>query len=406
MTTLFCSHFTSRGSSHSASLLCLLLLAGPDSPLVLGYGTVRAGQDGRVKAEGRARSGIKDKGRDWDDIANSSKIGFGASYVSNPGVAEEEEHDGQEDPSTLNFKSTLSITEDELWESHSSSHCVPIPESMALCQNIGYTTMRMPNLLGHESPAEAVQQSASWLSLLARECHPDARIFLCSLFAPICLDRFISPCRSLCESVKDSCAPIMRCYGYPWPEILQCDQYPADHVMCISSVTSTTVNTGWRTGSKPTNHKDVRNTCQDLIICLAFSVPQASCQDCKLEEASSSKETLETFCKSDFVVKLRLTRLKYSPGSLSQFSLAAKLVVLKDKPLLNGQIRSHLELWLERDATCVGNMTRQHTRGGTFLVMGTVQGGHLVVNKAYVWQKRDKDLMAAVRKWKHHQCRN
>uniref|UniRef100_A0A3Q1BJ35 FZ domain-containing protein n=1 Tax=Amphiprion ocellaris TaxID=80972 RepID=A0A3Q1BJ35_AMPOC len=253
------------------------------------------------------------------------------------------------------------------------SRCVPIPSGMALCQNIGYDTMRMPNLLGHESPAEAVQQSASWLPLLARECHPDARIFLCSLFAPICLDRFISPCRSLCESVRDSCAPIMSCYGYPWPEILRCDQYPADHLI------------KWL-------HR------------LIF--PQASCQDCELEEASSSKDTLETFCRSDFVVKLRLTRLKYSPASLSQFSLAAKLDVLKHGPLLGGQIRSRIELWLERDATCVKNMTRQHPRGGTFLVTGTVQGEHLVVNKAYAWQRRDKDLMAAARKWKHHRCRN
>uniref|UniRef100_A0A672Z0F5 FZ domain-containing protein n=1 Tax=Sphaeramia orbicularis TaxID=375764 RepID=A0A672Z0F5_9TELE len=249
--------------------------------------------------------------------------------------------------------STHSIGEGGLWESRSSSRCVSIPSGMALCQNIGYDTMRMPNLLGHESPAEAVQQSASWLPLLARECHPDARIFLCSLFAPICLDRFISPCRSLCESVQDSCAPIMSCYGYPWPEILRCDQYPADHLM----------------------------------------LPQASCRDCELEESPSSKNTLEVFCRSDFV-------------TLSQFSLAAKFDVLKHGPLLVGQIRSRIELWLERDATCVRNMTRQHPQGGTFLVTGTVQGERLVVNKAYFWQKRDKNLVAAARKWKHYQCRS
>lgn len=76
-----------------------------------------------------------------------------------------------------------------LWEHQGSSRCVPIPSNMALCQGLGYSSMRMPNLLGHESPAEAVQQSTSWLPLLARECHPHARIFLCSLFAPVCLER-------------------------------------------------------------------------------------------------------------------------------------------------------------------------------------------------------------------------
>lgn len=196
-----------------------------------------------------------------------------------------------------------------------------------------------------------------------------------------------------------------------------------------------------------------------VISCLTISVPQASCRDCELEEASSSKDTLETFCRSDFgedqysftsfllscptinynlydffykfyttikrqavllhkqvmssmlcvsffpVVKLRLTQLEYSPVSLSQFSLAAKLDVLKHGPLLGGQIRSRIELWLERDATCVKNMTRNHPRGGTFLVTGIVQGERLVVNKAYAWHKRDKNLMAAARKWKHHRCR-
>uniref|UniRef100_A0A3B3ZRQ0 FZ domain-containing protein n=1 Tax=Periophthalmus magnuspinnatus TaxID=409849 RepID=A0A3B3ZRQ0_9GOBI len=252
---------------------------------------------------------------------------------------------------------------------------------MALCQNIGYENMRMPNLLGHESPAEAVQQSASWLPLLARECHPDARVFLCSLFAPICLDRFISPCKSLCESVRDSCAPIMNCYGYPWPEILRCDQYPEDHLMCISSITNSTVQPGRR------------------------RVPQASCRDCELEESTTTKETLETFCRNDFVVKLRLVRYKSSPASLSHFSLAGKFDVLKHGPQLVGQIRSRIELWLERDATCVRNMTRRHSQGGTFLVTGIVQGERLVVNKAYFWHKRDKHLIAAARRWKHYQCK-
>ncbi|XP_035809484.1 secreted frizzled-related protein 2 [Amphiprion ocellaris] len=360
---------------HLASMLFLLLLAGPSSTLVL--------SPARMRAEGRVRSGVKDKTGDRESTVGNTETGFGDTRVPKPRVTAGEDGKVWEDPgTTTNFRSTLSVSEGGLWEPRSFSRCVPIPSGMALCQNIGYDTMRMPNLLGHESPAEAVQQSASWLPLLARECHPDARIFLCSLFAPICLDRFISPCRSLCESVRDSCAPIMSCYGYPWPEILRCDQYPADHLMCISSITNTTVHPGGR------------------------RVPQASCQDCELEEASSSKDTLETFCRSDFVVKLRLTRLKYSPASLSQFSLAAKLDVLKHGPLLGGQIRSRIELWLERDATCVKNMTRQHPRGGTFLVTGTVQGEHLVVNKAYAWQRRDKDLMAAARKWKHHRCRN
>ncbi|KAJ8370790.1 hypothetical protein SKAU_G00108180 [Synaphobranchus kaupii] len=269
------------------------------------------------------------------------------------------------------------------WEPRSSSRCLPIPSSMALCHDIGYPTMRMPNLLGHESLGEAVQQSASWLPLLARECHPDARIFLCSLFAPVCLNRFISPCRSLCESVRDSCAPIMACYGYPWPAILSCDQFPADHLMCISSVTNSTVPDA---GSRK-------------------AVPRASCRDCELEEAKSARDVLDTFCRNDFVVKLRLSRLNSSGVSLAPFSLASKVKVLKHGPLLGGQIRARLQTWLERDATCVHNMTRRQPRGGAYLVTGNVQGERLVVAKAFSWHKRQRNLMTAARKWKRHRCR-
>uniref|UniRef100_A0A674N1X8 FZ domain-containing protein n=1 Tax=Takifugu rubripes TaxID=31033 RepID=A0A674N1X8_TAKRU len=208
----------------------------------------------------------------------------------------------------------------------SSSRCFAIPPNMALCQNIGYDTMRMPNLLGHESPAEAVQQSASWLPLLARECHPDARIFLCSLFAPICYHHPAGVCG---ESVRESCAPIMSCY---------------DHLMCISSITNSTAQLGGQ------------------------RAPQASCQDCYL-------------CLSPFlpVVKLRLTRLKYSPLTLSQYSLGSKLVILKHGAPFRGADRSRIELWLERDASCVRNIPTTPTI-----------------------QEPDR----RGRKWKQYRCRN
>lgn len=51
---------------------------------------------------------------------------------------------------------------------------------------------------------------------------------------PLC--RLIYPCRSLCEAVKRSCAPVMARYGYPWPEILNCNKFPADHELCIAAV--------------------------------------------------------------------------------------------------------------------------------------------------------------------------
>ena len=59
------------------------------------------------------------------------------------------------------------------------------------------------------------------------------QVFLCSLFAPVCLDRPVWPCRSLCEAVKAGCVDRMLKYGFPWPDMLRCDQFPLDNDLCV-----------------------------------------------------------------------------------------------------------------------------------------------------------------------------
>ncbi|XP_072845408.1 secreted frizzled-related protein 5 isoform X2 [Pogona vitticeps] len=249
---------------------------------------------------------------------------------------------------------------------------------MALCYDIGYTEMRLPNLLDHDTMPEAIQQSTSWLPLLARECHPDARIFLCSLFAPICLDRLIYPCRSLCEAIRNSCAPVMACYGYPWPEILNCNKFPEDHELCIPSITNES------TSSRRT-------------------VPRASCRDCELEEPDSAKEVLENFCNSDFAVKIRISR-RNKTSAIADFDLDSKLEVLKHGPLLKTETHPKLQQWLNLDATCVHNIMRG-TNTGIYVISGDMQNGKIVVHKAYTWHKKNRNLQTAVRRWKHYKCR-
>ena len=112
--------------------------------------------------------------------------------------------------------------------------CVDIPHSMKLCRGIGYDTMRLPNLLGHESMGEAVAQARVWVPLLHLHCHPDTKLFLCSLYSPVCLEPSIYPCRSLCEGVKRGCEERINNYGFPWPAILQCDKFP--ETLCIEQV--------------------------------------------------------------------------------------------------------------------------------------------------------------------------
>lgn len=113
------------------------------------------------------------------------------------------------------------------------SNCKPIPANLQLCHGIEYQNMRLPNLLGHETMKEVLEQAGAWIPLVMKQCHPDTKKFLCSLFAPVCLDRPIYPCRWLCEAVRDSCEPVMQFFGFYWPEMLKCDKFPEGDV-CIA----------------------------------------------------------------------------------------------------------------------------------------------------------------------------
>lgn len=116
------------------------------------------------------------------------------------------------------------------------SVCKPIPSSLSLCRGVGYRSMWLPNLLGHDSLREVQQQSAPWLPLVSKRCHRDTQKFLCALFAPVCLPELrgpLSPCRSLCEAVRHGCVPVMSAFGFPWPDMLHCSRFPSASELCI-----------------------------------------------------------------------------------------------------------------------------------------------------------------------------
>uniref|UniRef100_A0A3Q0RM25 Secreted frizzled-related protein 2 like n=1 Tax=Amphilophus citrinellus TaxID=61819 RepID=A0A3Q0RM25_AMPCI len=127
--------------------------------------------------------------------------------------------------------------EPSLWlRSTFRSVCKPIPSTLFLCHGIGYRSMWIPNILGHDSLREVQQQSAAWLPLISKHCHRDTKKFLCSLFAPVCLPELsgpVSPCRSLCEAVRDGCVPVMSAFGFPWPYMFNCTRFPHGTELCI-----------------------------------------------------------------------------------------------------------------------------------------------------------------------------
>lgn len=84
-------------------------------------------------------------------------------------------------------------------------------------------------LLTTETQEEAGLEVHQFWPLVEIQCSPDMRFFLCSIYAPICIQDYptsIPACKSVCLRAEAGCAPLMRKYGFAWPERMQCDKFP------------------------------------------------------------------------------------------------------------------------------------------------------------------------------------
>ena len=116
-----------------------------------------------------------------------------------------------------------------------------------MCQNTGYNLTYMPNMFNHDTQEEAALEVHQFWPLVEIKCSPDLKIFLCSVYAPKCelhaKENEFPPCRSLCESARNGCEPLMRQYGFSLPEGFRCKQFPklGQNKTCLhSNVTETT----------------------------------------------------------------------------------------------------------------------------------------------------------------------
>ncbi|NXN91669.1 SFRP2 protein, partial [Rhinopomastus cyanomelas] len=259
-----------------------------------------------------------------------------------------------------------------------STKCVVIPKEMDMCHRTGYSEMRLPNLMGHTSMAEVITKSAAWQHLAHTNCHPHMRTFLCSLFAPICLDTFIHPCRSMCAAVRDSCAPVLACHGHPWPDSLDCNRFPADEDMCLASLTK--------------EHKYSHKV-----------LPKPACQTCPpVEEFFTHRRVLEVFCDSNFAVKVKLSR-KRTVYDDQEYNIECQVEFITQGSFLPYETQSMIQQWLLINENCTQRMTLTH-RPMVYLLVGNIDDGSILVKQIYRWQKRDSQLTLATQKWRHHKC--
>ncbi|KAF5405664.1 Secreted frizzled protein 1 [Paragonimus heterotremus] len=168
------------------------------------------------------------------------------SSAIGPGLSRLQPHTPvDEPPDTNNWESSVMPYTNEA-NSYAYWNCHTIPPNMTLCKSVGYSRMVLPNFLQHESIREVIQQANVWVALVNTDCHPDIQRFLCSLYAPVCLkshqEAKIPPCWELCEQVRNACLPRMRLFGFDWPKIVQCEQFPRlAESMCIPPQEETAV---------------------------------------------------------------------------------------------------------------------------------------------------------------------
>lgn len=115
---------------------------------------------------------------------------------------------------------------------------------------------------------DAALEVHQFIPLIKIECSPDLKLFLCSLYAPLCtiLDYAIPPCRSLCESARN-CEKIMKTFDFMWPESLECSKFPeyAPEELCISPNSSAKSDQNAFSTPVSVLHKQDRKTGNSLV---------------------------------------------------------------------------------------------------------------------------------------------
>nr|XP_033796901.1 secreted frizzled-related protein 2 [Geotrypetes seraphini] len=262
--------------------------------------------------------------------------------------------------------------------SYKRNHCQPIPDTLLLCHGIEYPNMRLPNLLGHESMKEVLQQASSWIPLLQKRCHRDTKKFLCSLFAPVCiddLDETIQPCRSLCERVKDSCAPVMSAFGFPWPDMLECSRFPQDNDLCIPPASGDHVMPGTREAPKV-------------------------CEACKAKDEDDN-DIVENLCKNDFALKIKVKEIAYINGDTRIIPETKTKTIYKLKGVTERDLKK-TELWLKDGLQCTCD--EMNDINAPYLVMGQKLDGELVITSVKRWQKGQREFKRITRSIRKMQC--
>lgn len=177
--------------------------------------------------------------------------------------------------------------------------CIAVPKFCSNWTSQGYLLMRLPNAFNNYQLNETVEAIRDWQQLVGR-CHAGLELFLCTIYAPICLNdkesgkpEFIKPCRSFCSTIRTSCEPVMIQHKYEWPthSAFNCSKY-VDDSMCVREdfVASTLT--------------------EESSVAPSTSAAVPGNAVCDLPESVLHAEV----CSSDFVLKAEVTNIRDAKG--------------------------------------------------------------------------------------------
>ncbi|XP_068737694.1 uncharacterized protein [Montipora capricornis] len=136
--------------------------------------------------------------------------------------------------------------------------------TVKLCRDLPYNMTMFPNYFNHTLQEEAALEVHQFWPLVEINCADDLKLFLCSLYAPPCVNTndLLPPCRSLCSRVRSGCEPLMNQYGFEWPKNLVCEKFPEANggKICLSRPNKTVQPSPTTTTRK--------GKCEDLNISL------------------------------------------------------------------------------------------------------------------------------------------
>lgn len=105
---------------------------------------------------------------------------------------------------------------------------------ISFCRDLPYNQTILPNLFNHQSQDIARNHLRTYEPLIKLKCSPYLQLFLCTLYAPICLNSKepIPPCRNLCLSAKNGCEKHI---PSDWDKKFNCSNFPLfdNQALCI-----------------------------------------------------------------------------------------------------------------------------------------------------------------------------